>query len=133
MKLSSATYPAATSDGGRIWRIDGPILHIPAAQGSIAVTLAGIEGPRFYYAWAGGSNSVVDVTTDGGRHWWQAFLPDAVISITPDENEIALKGGLTALVAGPAPDPHGRGASVWTYHTTDGRDWRYTYALNVTY
>lgn len=126
------TYPAATNDGGRIWRIDGPILHINAAQGSIAVTEAGIEGRRFYYAWAGGANSVVDVTTDGGRHWWQAFLPGAVISITSDENEVALTGGLTAVVAGPTPDSSGRGTSLWTYHTTNGRDWRYGSTFNVT-
>ena len=26
------TYPVATSDGGRTWRTDGPVLHVPAAQ-----------------------------------------------------------------------------------------------------
>lgn len=130
--LRGETYPVASGDGGRSWHVAGPILHIPAAQGAVAVTQAGIEGPHFYYTWAGGGNGVVDVTIDGGRHWWQVFLPGAVLSVTADQLEARLGGGLTATVAGPTPDPSGRGASVWTYHTTDGRNWRYRSSFDVT-
>jgi hypothetical protein len=40
------TYPVATADGGMTWRTDGPVLHIPAAQGGIAVGQPGVAGAR---------------------------------------------------------------------------------------
>ena len=129
--LRAATYPVATGDGGKDWHVAGPILHILAAQGAVAVTDPGIEGTRFYFAW-GGSNNVVDVTTDGGHRWWQVFLPGTVLSVTADQTDAGLGGGLTATVAGPTTDPSARGASLWIYHTTDGRSWRYTSSFNVT-
>ena len=122
------TYPVDSSDGGQTWRVAGPILHIDAAQGAIAVDQAGVQGPRFYYAWDSGYNTVVDVTTDAGRLWWQASLPGAVLSVTPQTGG---RGVLNALVEGPTSDPQGRGASLWTYQTTDGRHWRYLGSLNA--
>jgi photosystem II stability/assembly factor-like uncharacterized protein len=75
------TYPAQTLDGGRKWRIDGPVFHIPAANGAAVVTQAGAARPETYFAFGGGS--VVDVTTDAGRHWWIAALGEDVLSIVP--------------------------------------------------
>jgi hypothetical protein len=46
----NAQYPALTTDGGRVWRIDGPPLHIDAADGPEAVGSVGIAGPRTFYA-----------------------------------------------------------------------------------
>jgi hypothetical protein len=132
LALAGATYPAASSDGGRSWHVDGPILHIPAAQGAVAVDEAGVEGAWFYYAWGGGATTVVDVATDRGKHWWQVFLPATVLSVTPDRTEAGLGGGLTAIVAGPTTETSGRGASLWIYHTADGRTWRHLSDLNVT-
>ena len=74
------TYPVASSDSGRTWHIAGPILHIDAAQGAIAVSTPGVAGARFYYAWGNGYNNIVDATTDAGRRWWQTSLPGAVLS-----------------------------------------------------
>jgi hypothetical protein len=122
------TYPVASSDGGQTWRIAGPVLHINAAQGAIAVNEPGVQGSRFYYAWDDGYNTVIDVTTDAGRHWWQTFLPGAVLSVT---SEPGTGGGLAALVEGPTTDPSGHGASLWDYRTSDGRRWRYLGSQNA--
>ena len=105
---------SASSDSGRTWHIAGPILHIDAAQGAIAVNTPGVAGPGFYYAWGNGYNNIVDATTDAGRRWWQTSLPGAVLSVT---TETSTTGALVALVEGPTTDPAGHGASLWSYLT----------------
>lgn len=79
--VSSELYPAATTDGGKTWRIDGPVLYVEAAQGPSGVGQVGAVYPGEYFAFGGGS--VVDLTTDAGAHWWQAFLGDDVIAVVP--------------------------------------------------
>ena len=74
-------YPAQTLNGGRTWRIDGPVFYVPAAQGPSATAWVGAEPPRTYFAY--GQGSVVNITTDGGKHWRAAFLGDDVLSVTP--------------------------------------------------
>ncbi len=122
---NGVTYPAGTRDAGKVWRIIGPPLHIPAANGPAAVTLVGAVKPGFYFAYAGpvGGNAI-DVTTDGGKRWWQAFLGDAVPAVVSDPS-----GRLTAFAQA------GTGAAItsrvdtWVYYSTDGgRVWRYTRA-----
>jgi hypothetical protein len=75
LSLADVTYPAATTDGGRTWRIDGPELHRPAADGPDGVTQVGAGGRSTYFAYAGpdGGDSVA-VTPDRGRHWFRAYL-----------------------------------------------------------
>ena len=80
------------------------------------------------HAWDDGYNTIVDVTTDAGRRWWQTSLPGAVLSVTTEGGTV---GGLIALVEGPTTDPAGHGASLWSYRTTDGRQWRYLGSLNA--
>jgi hypothetical protein len=122
-RREDGTYPAVTNDGGRIWRVAGPVLHIAAAQGALAVSEAGVAGPRFYFAWCrGAANQVVDVTTDAGRHWWQVFLPGSVLAVTGDGTP---GGGVTAIVEGPTPAANGGGASLWVYRTANGHRWKY--------
>jgi hypothetical protein len=75
------TYPAATVDGGKRWRIDGPVFHIPAANGAAVVTQVGAVRPNSYFAFGGGS--VVDATTDAGHHWWVASLGENVLLVVP--------------------------------------------------
>ncbi len=125
-------FPANSSDGGRTWHVDGPVLHAPAAQGAIAVNEPGVAGPRFYFAWPSGFDTVVDVSTDAGAHWWAASLPGLILSVTSNPSSTKPVGGLTAIVEGPTSDPTGRGASLWEYHTTNGRRWRYVSSLNAT-
>jgi hypothetical protein len=79
------SYPVMTSDGGRSWRTAGPVLHIPAAQGAIAVGQPGMVGARILFAWCGSCNSVIDTSSDAGRHWWQTFLPGQVLSVLADQ------------------------------------------------
>lgn len=79
--LGDVTYPVATSDGGRTWRVDGPELHIPAADGPDGVTQVTAARPSTYVVYGGpqGANSVV-VSSDRGRHWYRAYLPDGTVA-----------------------------------------------------
>lgn len=120
------TYPVATTDGGRHWQIAGPVFDVPAAQGATVVSQPGVAGPRTYFAWEQqGFDTVVDTTTDAGKHWWQASLPGGVLSVVGDLSSVGPGGGLTAIVQGPSTGPHGRGAFLWIYQSTTGRRWTY--------
>ena len=67
--FTGATYPAISSDGGAIWRIDGPRFYVAAAQAASVTSHVGALGPHGAYFWGPGGNSV-KVTTDEGIHWW---------------------------------------------------------------
>jgi hypothetical protein len=127
-QAGDGTYPVATSDSGKTWRTDGPVLHAPAAQGPIAVGQAGVLGPQIYFAWCGACNMVIDVTPDAGKHWWQTFMPGNVLAVIGGTDP---RAGLTAIVEGPTSAANGRGASLWAYLSTDGRRWTYKYSLNA--
>jgi photosystem II stability/assembly factor-like uncharacterized protein len=121
------TYPAATHDGGRQWRIAGPVFMSLAAQGGGEVDQLGVAGPKTYYAWEQqGFDIVVDSTTDAGKHWWHAFLPGGVLSVVGNVSSVGAGGGLTAIVNGPPLDLHGTGAPLWLYQFKTGRRWSYT-------
>jgi hypothetical protein len=107
------TFPAATADAGRGWRIAGPALHAPAAQGPLAVSRVAIDGPRTFIAF--GDGSVVDITTDGGRHWWRAGLGDEVSAV------VAAGGELIAFAQESIPTQQQQLRAVtWVYRSTDG-------------
>lgn len=106
------TYPAATGDGGRKWRIDGPVFHIPAANGAAVVALAGAAPPRTYFAFGGGS--VVDLTTDGGTHWWVALLGEDVIAVVPGP------GPRQLVAVAQNQSPNGSKVATVVYGSTDG-------------
>jgi len=127
-QAGDGTYPVATSDSGKTWRTDGPVLHVPAAQGPVAVGQAGVLGPKIYFAWCGACNMVIDATPDAGKHWWQTFMPGNVLAVIGGTDP---RAGLTAIVEGPTSAPNGRGASLWAYLSTDGRRWTYKYSLNA--
>jgi hypothetical protein len=117
--VSDATYPAATSNGGQTWKIDGPPLHLNAAQAPLVVTQVGAHR-RTYFAWGGpGGGNVVDVTPDAGKHWWQAFIGGFVLSVVSTGN-----GHLVASVQSPT-GPNGRQAQNSVYVSKDGgHHWR---------
>ena len=117
--VADATYPAATTDGGRTWKIDGPPLHINAAQAPLVVTQVGAH-KRAYFAWGGpGGGNVVDVTPDAGKHWWQAFLGGLVLSVVSTPN-----GHLVASTQSPAGS-NGQGTQNSVYVSKDGgHHWR---------
>jgi hypothetical protein len=119
--LPQAQYPAATSDGGRVWRIDGPALHLNAAQAPLVVLQVGAAGRRTYFAWGGpGGGQVVDTTSDGGRHWWRAILGEVVLAV------VASPDGTLVAVTQVAGATGGAGANTLVYVSKDrGRHWRY--------
>lgn len=122
--LDNETYPAASSDGGMTWRIDGPVFHIDAADGVSGVGYTGAANARTYFAYG---SSVVFVTTDAGRHWWGAYLGELVLSV------VAQNGQLIAVVQQQAsPDTESSTAVTWVYASTDGgRVWRYNDQLGA--
>jgi hypothetical protein len=112
-----AQYPAATVDGGRTWRTDGPALHLNAAQAPLAVLYGGAANAHTFFAFGGGQ--VVDATGDAGKHWWRAFLGGGVIAVVPRPG-----GGLLAI----AQNPGSTGATAVTlvYVSKDGgQHWHY--------
>jgi hypothetical protein len=116
--VGQAQYPAATADGGKTWRIDGPHLHVNAANAPDAVASVGAVGPATYFAYAGPSGGQsVAVSTDAGEHWWRAYLPGVPLAVLADH-----VGGRAALVALVESNP----AQFWAYVSTDGgKHWRY--------
>jgi photosystem II stability/assembly factor-like uncharacterized protein len=84
--VGGAQYPVLTVDGGRTWRTAGPALHVNAANAPLAVSDAGAANQHTFYAFGGGQ--VVDATNDAGRHWWQAFLGDDVLSVVASGNRL---------------------------------------------
>jgi photosystem II stability/assembly factor-like uncharacterized protein len=122
VNTGEAQYPAATVDGGRTWRTDGPALHINAADAPESVLDLGAAGRRRVFAYGGGQ--VVDVTNDGGKHWWQALLGDDVLSV------VAFGNRLIAV----AQDATGSGSQAQTvvYVSRDGgRHWHLNNTLGA--
>jgi hypothetical protein len=115
--VRSAQYPARTTNGGRTWRIDGPQFHVDAADAPEGVGAVGIAGPHTFFAYG---SSVADVSTDGGRTWWEAFLGDLVVAVVRGPR------GLVAYVQHTTGDR----AVTWQYVSGDGgRHWRYSTAI----
>jgi hypothetical protein len=119
-QAGSGTYPAVTTNGGKTWRTDGPVLHIPAAQGAIAVGQPGVLGPKIYFASCGACNTVIDVTPDAGTHWWQTFMPGTVLAVLGGTEPSA---SLTAIVKG-------RNGAPWVYVSSNGKHWTYEYNVS---
>jgi hypothetical protein len=117
--ISDVTYPAATTDGGKIWRIDGPAFHIPAANAPAVVTLSGAGSPDTYFAFPGpGGGQLVDVTADGGKDWYDASFPGLVMSV------IYTQRTLIAFAQVPVTNTT---TKFWVYASKDGgRKWTYS-------
>jgi hypothetical protein len=86
--VDGAQYPARTEDGGKTWRIDGPQVHIDAADGAEGVGFVGATGPRTFFAYG---SSAVDVTTDRGRTWVSTNVHDCLVGLPsrPDWRHVA--------------------------------------------
>lgn len=116
----SAQYPAVSVDGGRRWRIDGPQFHVDAADGPEAVGFVGVSGPRTFFAYG---SSAVDVTTDGGRKWWETLLGEEVMAVVSNNFRSELVAYVEQSVSNQRLSP----AVTWQYVSRDGgRHWRYS-------
>lgn len=117
--VGNAQYPARSLDGGRTWRIDGPQVHIDAADGAEGVGFVGIAGPRTFFAYG---SSVVDVSTDSGRTWWETYMGELVDAVVPLEPN--------RLVAYVQYARNVDSAVTWQYVSRDGgRHWSYSESL----
>lgn len=118
---NNAQYPVRSLDRGLTWRIDGPQFHVDAADAPEGVGLVGMASRRTYFAYG---SSVVDVTTNGGRRWWEAFLGELVVAVVP--------GSGHRLVAYVQNEVNSNFKHVPTiqYVTKDGgRHWNYSTTL----
>ena len=108
-----ADYPAATTDGGKTWKTNGPALHLHAAQAPLAVTFLGAVNRKTVFAWGGGQ--VIDATRDGGKTWYRAlFTTGSPVAVVRD-----FSGHLLAFIQA------GTGSSTVEYVSKDGgRTWR---------
>lgn len=120
--VGSADYPVRTKDGGRSWRIDGPQVHIDAADGPEAVGYVGVVGPHTFFTYG---SQVIDVTSDGGQHWWQTF-PDGLVSAVVSNP----RGDLVAYVQQSVGNAPMSPAVTWQYVSSDGgRNWSFSTAM----
>ena len=104
-----AQYPAATTDGGKTWKTNGPALHVNAAQAPLAVAFIGAGGTKKIFAWGGGQ--VIDATPDGGAHWYRATFTGLPVAVLKNP-----KGHLVAFVDGQA----GASSVATQYVSKDG-------------
>ncbi len=91
-----AQYPAATVNGGKTWKTDGPALHLNAAQAPLAVIYIGAASQKTIFAW--GTGQVIDTTSNGGKQWYRALffgLPVAVVK-NPQGHLVAFVDGETS-------------------------------------
>ncbi len=121
-KRGGGTYPARTTNGGATWRTDGPAFVNASADGAEGVEYTGVVGDRTQYAYGA---SVVDVTTNAGRTWWQAFLGEQLLAVTFQNNR------LIAIVQQQTTH-QGLKAVTQVYVSKDGgRHWRYNNQLGA--
>jgi hypothetical protein len=123
MALESKPGLALSRDGGRTWRIDGPALHIDAADGPEGVGYVGIVDRHTFFAYG---SSVVDVTTNAGHTWWETYLGELVMAVVagPDRELVAY---VQQSVTNSSTD-----AATWQYVSPDGgRHWSYSRALGA--
>jgi photosystem II stability/assembly factor-like uncharacterized protein len=80
--LAAATQSqaaAATTNGGKTWKLISPALHLDAAQAPLVVSELGAASRKTIFAYGGGQ--AVDVTTNGGATWYRALFQGLVESM----------------------------------------------------
>jgi hypothetical protein len=124
--LRSGDYPAVTVNGGQTWKVKGPVLHLNAAQAPLVVTQVGAASKKKLFAYGGpGGGQSVDVTPDGGKHWYRALLGDAVMAVVAGPD-----GRLVAFAQ--VSSGSGSTALTWVYVSRDGgRTWHYSDTLGA--
>ena len=112
---STQTYPAISTNGGRTWRIDGPLFHVDALQGASVVSSSGALLPRGAYFWGRGGN-LIWITHDEGAHWSTTAFSAGVGDLS------SRRGTLEAVVFGAQVGP--AKLQRFLYVSTDsGKTW----------
>ena len=115
--LMSATYPAISTDGGAIWRINGPRFYVAAAQAPNVTSSVGGLGHHGAYFW-GQSGNFVKITTDEGVHWWITGFAAGVYKVS------ATRGILRTVALG--NQVQGGAFQAFLYVSTNsGRTWTF--------
>ena len=120
VNTGQAQYPAATVNGGKTWKTNGPALHLNAAQAPLAVIYIGAAGPKTIFAW--GTGQVIDTTSDGGQHWYRALffgLPVAVVR-NPQGHLVAFVDGETSSSNSSLQYVSKNGGKTWRLDNTIG-------------
>jgi hypothetical protein len=115
--VGEAQYPAATANGGRTWKTDGPALHLNAAQAPLSVTDLGATTRSTIFAY--GSGQVIDATSNGGKQWYRASF---------DGVPVAVVGGPSGHLVAFVDASNGTSAQgvTWQYVSRNGgRTWRF--------
>jgi len=116
--VGQAQYPAATKDGGKTWKTDGPALHVNAAQAPLSVVEIGATSAKTVFAF--GSGQVIDTTINGGTKWYRALFNGLVMAVVGGP-----EGHLVAFVDG-STSAKGTKGVTWQYVSKNGgRSWRY--------
>ena len=113
--LMAATYPAISTDGGAIWRIDGPRFYVAAAQAPNVTSSVGALDPHGAYFWGQGGN-FVRITTDEGVHWWVTGFAAGVY-------KVSATGGILRTVALGNQVQGGSFQAFLYVSTNSGRTW----------
>jgi hypothetical protein len=110
-----AQYPAATTNGGKVWKTDGPALHLDAAQAPLSVISLGAASDRTIYAY--GTGQVVDTTSDGGKHWYRALFQGTAMAVVAGASGHLL-AFIDGFTSGTAQYRSKNGGRTWTYAPT---------------
>ncbi len=117
-------YPIRRNDHGTRWKIAGPYLAITGAAGANVNSIT-VFTSRIVIAYSKGAN-VLDVTWDAGRHWFKAWMPGNIISVSSPSTP----NGSSGTRGSPASmwvhvRSLGHPTSVYYYSShTSGRIWR---------
>jgi hypothetical protein len=112
-----AQYPAATTDGGKTWKTDGPALHIDAAQAPFSVVDIGVADLKTVFAY--GSGQVIDTTGNGGKKWYRALFDGLVMAVVRSS-----QGHLVAFIDGSTSGSGSGGVTSQYVSKNGGRSWR---------
>jgi hypothetical protein len=125
--VDDGQYPATTIDGGTTWRVDGPPLHVNAAQAPLVVLQVGAANQHTFFAWGGpGGGQAVYVTSDAGKHWYRAILGDIVMAVVADSS-----GRLVAFAQAVTTSDESTAATLVYVSKDGGQSWHYSTRLGA--
>ena len=108
-RCGATQYPVRSLDAGRTWSVQGPALATDWAGGSLycATATVAVSASEVIYV----SDSVIDVTTDAGLHWFQYVW--AADDWSMSRHDFA--GGVVGLRVGPDRWAAGSSMPVHSY------------------